>query len=76
MSQRQRQRDTALEQRRREVYRRLEEIDAYNLWLTGQGVIHIAARAATTPHFVRRFLKERADDPSALPPRRPPRQEP
>jgi hypothetical protein len=62
--------DTALEQRRREEYRRLEEIDAYHLWLEGHRVIYIAARAATTTHFVQRFLKEMSNDPSALPTRK------
>jgi hypothetical protein len=45
--------------RRQEEYRRLAEIDAQQLWLSGHSLTFIAGRAATTPHFVRRAERDR-----------------
>jgi hypothetical protein len=51
-------RGSAMAFRRQDAYQRLEAIDAYRLRLAGWGIIAIAARADTTPHFVHRWLKE------------------
>jgi hypothetical protein len=51
---------------RQEAYQRLEEIDARRLHLAGQGVTHIAGRASTTTHHVRRWLKETAAHDAGL----------
>jgi hypothetical protein len=51
-------RNSARDYRRQEQYQRLAEIDAHRLKLSGSSVEFIAGRAATTPHFVRRWLKD------------------
>jgi hypothetical protein len=51
---------SALAYRRQEAYRRLAEIDAYQLWQSGCVIELIAARADTTRVYVRQWLKEAA----------------
>jgi hypothetical protein len=49
---------SAMAYRRQEAYLRLVEIDAYRLRLAGGGIEFIAGRAATSPHYVRMWLRE------------------